>query len=154
MKQEYFYVTQDSQWWSCDCKVQHVYSGFDQEMGPIVCWPKPLVTWESWILKHQNYLKNENPKQQENTRVNEEKILLHNSALRRTHVWDLATERCSRYKVASTWIIGPVVCWSPPLEKVILKTSNIKNQQRDGTPTFSLSSFHIEHSSTQSTPTY
>ena len=43
------------------------------------------------------------------------------------------------------------------LEKVILKRSNIKtqkNQQRDGTPTFSLSSFHIEHSSTQSTPTY
>ena len=65
------------------------------------------------------------------TRLCEAKILLHNSGLRSTHVWDLETERCSRYKVASTWIIGPVVCWSPPLEKVILKTSNIKTQKNN-----------------------
>ena len=79
-------------------------------------------------LKHQYHLKYENPKQQQKTRLCEAKILLHNSALRRTHVWDLATERCSRYKVASTWIIGPVVCWSPPLVARESDSKKIKYQ--------------------------
>ena len=67
------------------------------------------------------------------TRLCEAKILLYNSALRRTHVWDLATERCSRYKVASTWIsdqlsVGLHHLW---LEQVILKRSNIKTQKNN-----------------------